>query len=101
MAREMPEIPGVTHRDVKVNGLRIHVAEAGEGPPLLLLHGWPQHWWIWREVIPRLAPHHRLIMPDTRGFGWSEAPRRRLRQGAVRLRRAGGRSTSSASSASA
>lgn len=52
----------------------MHVAEAGEGPPILLLHGWPQHWWIWRKVIPALAESHRVICPDLRGFGWSEAP---------------------------
>jgi pimeloyl-ACP methyl ester carboxylesterase len=39
-----------------------------------MLHGWPQHWWLWRGLIPRLAEDHRLIMPDTRGFGWSEVP---------------------------
>lgn len=69
-----PEIDGVTHRYVDVPGVRLHVAEAGEGPPLLLLHGWPQHWWIWRKVIPALAAEHRVICPDLRGFGWSEAP---------------------------
>lgn len=70
-----PEIDGVTHRYVDVPGVRLHVAEAGEGPPVLLLHGWPQHWWIWRKVIPELASERRLICPDLRGFGWSEAPR--------------------------
>jgi pimeloyl-ACP methyl ester carboxylesterase len=69
-----PEIDGVTHRYVDVPGVRLHVAEAGEGPPILLLHGWPQHWWIWRKVIPALAESHRVICPDLRGFGWSEAP---------------------------
>jgi pimeloyl-ACP methyl ester carboxylesterase len=69
-----PEIDGVTHRYVDVPGVRLHVAEAGEGAPILLLHGWPQHWWIWRKVIPALAEGHRLICPDLRGFGWSEAP---------------------------
>ncbi len=69
-----PEIEGVTHRYVDVPGARLHVAEAGEGPPVLLLHGWPQHWWIWRKVIPALAGERRLICPDLRGFGWSEAP---------------------------
>jgi pimeloyl-ACP methyl ester carboxylesterase len=69
-----PEIDGVTHRYVDVPGVRLHVAEAGEGPPVLLLHGWPQHWWIWRKVIPALAENHRVICPDLRGFGWSEAP---------------------------
>jgi pimeloyl-ACP methyl ester carboxylesterase len=69
-----PELEGVTHRYVDVPGVRLHVAEAGEGSPVVLLHGWPQHWWIWRKVIPALAEHHRVIAPDLRGFGWSEAP---------------------------
>jgi pimeloyl-ACP methyl ester carboxylesterase len=41
---------------------------------VLLLHGWPQHWWTWRKVIPALASERRLICPDLRGFGWSDAP---------------------------
>ncbi len=69
-----PELDGVEHRYVEVAGFRMHVAEAGEGDPLLLLHGWPQHWWIWRKVIPELAAERRVICPDLRGFGWSEAP---------------------------
>ncbi|HWA53905.1 MAG TPA: alpha/beta hydrolase [Solirubrobacterales bacterium] len=69
-----PEIDGVSHRYVDVRGARLHVAEAGEGSPIVLLHGWPQHWWIWRKVIPDLARDHRVICPDLRGFGWSEAP---------------------------
>jgi pimeloyl-ACP methyl ester carboxylesterase len=54
----------------------MHVAEAGHGPPVVLLHGWPQNWWTWRGVIPRLAGSHRVICPDLRGFGWSDAPPR-------------------------
>jgi pimeloyl-ACP methyl ester carboxylesterase len=53
----------------------MHVAEAGHGEPLLLLHGFPQHWWEWRKVIPDLAEHHRLVVPDLRGAGWTDAPR--------------------------
>jgi pimeloyl-ACP methyl ester carboxylesterase len=71
---EVPPVVGVTHRDVHVNGVRLHVAEAGEGPPLVLLHGWPQHWWAWRHLIPALARTHRVIAPDLRGWGWSDAP---------------------------
>ena len=41
---------------------------------MLLLHGWPQHWFMWRDVIPAVAPHARVIAPDFRGFGWSEVP---------------------------
>ena len=69
-----PEVEGVTHRDVRANGLRFHVAEAGDGPPMVLLHGWPQHWWMWRELIPTLAERYRLVMPDLRGLGWSDSP---------------------------
>ncbi|HEY3190416.1 MAG TPA: alpha/beta fold hydrolase [Solirubrobacteraceae bacterium] len=67
----MPHVDGVMHRFVDVAGARFHVAEAGDGPPLVLLHGWPQHWWSWRKVIPALAEHHRVICPDVRGLGWS------------------------------
>ncbi len=53
----------------------MHVAEAGEGDPVLLLHGFPQNWWEWRGVIPALAENHRVIVPDLRGTGWTDAPR--------------------------
>jgi pimeloyl-ACP methyl ester carboxylesterase len=71
---ELPRLEGVTHRSVEARGLRFHVAEAGTGEPILLVHGWPQHWWMWRHVVPLLAPHARLLMMDLRGFGWSDAP---------------------------
>ncbi len=71
----MPEVEGVRHDWVQLpDGLRVHVAEAGEGPALLLLHGWPQHWWMWKGVIPALAESHRVVCPDLRGLGWSDAP---------------------------
>jgi pimeloyl-ACP methyl ester carboxylesterase len=70
----MPEVEGVEHRFIELDEFRVHVAEAGEGDPVLLLHGWPQHWYMWQAVIERLAPQFRLIAPDLRGFGWSEAP---------------------------
>jgi pimeloyl-ACP methyl ester carboxylesterase len=70
----LPHVDGVTHRFIDVGGLRMHVAEAGQGDPVLLLHGWPEHWYAWRGVIPLLAASHRVICPDLRGFGWSEAP---------------------------
>jgi pimeloyl-ACP methyl ester carboxylesterase len=71
---ELPRLDGVTHRMVDARGLRFHVAEAGAGDPIVLVHGWPQHWWMWRHVVPLLAPHARLVMLDLRGFGWSDAP---------------------------
>lgn len=71
-----PELPGVRHDYIDAGGLRTHVALAGpeDAPPIMLVHGWPQHWWVWRHLIPRLAEGHRLIVPDLRGFGWTEAP---------------------------
>jgi pimeloyl-ACP methyl ester carboxylesterase len=74
MERPMPQLDGVEHRFVSAGGLRMHVATAGEGPPLLLLHGWPQHWWMWRDLIGPLAESRRVICPDLRGFGWTDAP---------------------------
>ena len=73
---DMPHVEGVAHRDVTVNGVRLHVAEAGDpdAPPMLMVHGWPQHWWEWRDLIGPMAESHRVICPDLRGFGWSEAP---------------------------
>src|SRR4051812_47280334 len=68
----LPHADGVAHRRVDVDGARFHVAEAGDGPPLVLLHGWPQHWWSWRHVIGPLAERYRVLCPDVRGLGWSE-----------------------------
>ncbi len=78
MSRPFPPCPGVRHEFHEVaTGLRMHVALAGpeDGPPVLLLHGWPQHWWCWRGVIPALADAgYHVIAPDQRGAGWSDAP---------------------------
>lgn len=70
----MLELPGVTHRDVNARGMRFHVAEAGPdgAPPVFLTHGWPQHWWLWRHVIPRLATDRKVYAWDLRGLGWSD-----------------------------
>jgi pimeloyl-ACP methyl ester carboxylesterase len=70
----IPELPGVRHEHVDAGGLRTHVALAGpdDGPPVLLVHGWPQHWWCWRRVIGPLADSHRVIAADLRGHGWTE-----------------------------
>lgn len=70
----MPEVPGVRHHFVDARGVRLHVAEAGQGDPVVLLHGFPQHWYGWRRIIPQLAADHRVICLDLRGFGWSDAP---------------------------
>jgi pimeloyl-ACP methyl ester carboxylesterase len=73
----LPAVPGVAvaHRRVALrDGTHLHVAEAGDGPALVLVHGWPQHWWAWRRLLPALAQERRVICPDLRGLGWSDAP---------------------------
>jgi pimeloyl-ACP methyl ester carboxylesterase len=73
----IPEVEGVSHRTVRARGLDFHVAEAGSGDDVVLcLHGWPQHWYEWRHLMPALADRHRVLALDLRGFGWSDAPRR-------------------------
>jgi pimeloyl-ACP methyl ester carboxylesterase len=64
---------GFTTRIVRVNSVALHVAEAGHGDPVLLLHGYPQSGEAWRLVAPELAGSHRVIIPDLRGMGLSEA----------------------------
>jgi pimeloyl-ACP methyl ester carboxylesterase len=76
VSADIPHVTGVAHEFVDAGGLRTHVATAGHGPPVVLLHGWPQHWYEWRGVIPLLAPHARVICPDLRGFGWTDVPER-------------------------
>ncbi len=70
-----PHVDGVTHHSVRARGLEFHYAEAGSGDDVVLcLHGWPQHWYEWRHLMPALADRHRVIALDLRGYGWSEAP---------------------------
>jgi pimeloyl-ACP methyl ester carboxylesterase len=71
-----PPVAGVEHLFVDAGGLPMHLAQAGRGKPILMLHGWPQHSYLWRRMIPLLAPHARVLCPDLRGFGWTDAPRR-------------------------
>ncbi|XP_061994405.1 uncharacterized protein LOC133712317 [Rosa rugosa] len=66
---------GVEHRTVKVNGINMHVAVKGQGPVVLLLHGFPELWYSWRHQIQTLASlGYRAIAPDLRGFGDTDAP---------------------------
>jgi pimeloyl-ACP methyl ester carboxylesterase len=65
------------HREISANGQRFHAVEAGEGPLVLLLHGFPQFWYAWREVIPVLADAgFRVVAADLRGYGASDKPPR-------------------------
>lgn len=72
---ELPQVEGVTHHWVRARGVEFHYAEAGSGDDVVLcLHGWPQHWFEWRSLMPALADRYRVIALDLRGFGWSDAP---------------------------
>jgi pimeloyl-ACP methyl ester carboxylesterase len=71
----LPQVEGVSHHTVEARGVQFHFAEAGSGGEVVLcLHGWPQHWYEWRNLMPALADRYRVIALDQRGFGWSEAP---------------------------
>lgn len=76
MAPKLPELEGVEHRYQQVDGLRMHYAEAGDpaADALLLVHGWPQNWWAWRQLIGPLSERFHVIAPDLRGLGWTDAP---------------------------
>jgi pimeloyl-ACP methyl ester carboxylesterase len=73
-----PALGSVQHRFITTpQGVTIHVADAGpsDGPPVMLVHGFPQHWWEWRQMIePLAADGYRVLCPDLRGAGWSDAP---------------------------
>jgi epoxide hydrolase A/B len=65
----------IEHRTITVNGIRMHVAEAGTGPLVVLCHGWPELWYSWRQQLPVLAQAgFHVVAPDMRGFGETEAP---------------------------
>ena len=77
---EVPSLPhGFTEtfssRFVDIGGLRLHAVIGGEGPPLLLIHGWPQAWCAWRMLMPTLAGDFELIAVDQRGMGLSDKPK--------------------------
>ncbi|WP_431017098.1 alpha/beta fold hydrolase [Bradyrhizobium pachyrhizi] len=64
----------VTHHEAELGDVRIHYVTAGSGPPLVLLHGWPQTWYTWRHVIDDLAGQYFVVAPDLRGLGDSSRP---------------------------
>ena len=68
-------MPDVRHRVVHANGIRMHVAEAGQGVPVVMCHGWPELWYSWRHQLTALAAAgFRAIAPDMRGYGETDAP---------------------------
>lgn len=70
----VPAAPGLEHLVVETPGLETHLAVVGEGEPVVLLHGFPQHWWQWHAIAPAIAAHgFRVYCPDLRGAGWTVA----------------------------
>jgi epoxide hydrolase A/B len=62
-------------RTIETNGIKLRVAEEGTGPPVILLHGWPESWYSWRHQLPALAEAgYHVLAPDMRGYGSSDAP---------------------------
>ena len=66
--------PGFEHRRIRTSGAEINLVTGGSGPPLLLLHGYPETHAMWRKVAPRLAQNFTLVIPDLRGYGDSSKP---------------------------
>src|SRR5207249_7098129 len=65
----------VTHRTIETNGIRMHLAEAGAGPLVLLCHGFPESWYSWRHQLPALAEAgFHAVAPDMRGYGRTDRP---------------------------
>ena len=71
-----PAIAGVRRSFVEARGVRFHVTEAGpaDGRPVIALHGWPQHHWVYRDLLADPPSGLRIIAPDLPGYGWSGAP---------------------------
>jgi pimeloyl-ACP methyl ester carboxylesterase len=63
-----------TSRYVDIGALRLHAVIGGDGPPLLLVHGWPQTWYAWRMLMPPLAQDFQVVAVDQRGIGLSDKP---------------------------
>src|SRR3989440_12765653 len=65
----------IKHRTVETNGIRMHVTEQGDGPLVVLCHGFPESWYSWRHQLSALAQAgFRAVAPDMRGYGQTERP---------------------------
>jgi epoxide hydrolase 4 len=69
----MTDVP-LEHRYADVNGVRLHYVTAGTGPLLLFVHGFPQFWHAWHQLLPEFARDHQAVAPDTRGINLSDKP---------------------------
>jgi pimeloyl-ACP methyl ester carboxylesterase len=72
----LPHLDGVRHSAVNARGIRFHLAEAGDpdGEPVFVIHGWPQHWLEWRDLLGAPPAGLRILAPDLPGYGWSSPP---------------------------
>ena len=75
-APDLPEgfVSAFSSRFVDVGQVRLHAVTGGDGPPVLLVHGWPEHWYAWRLVMPELARQFNVVAVDQRGMGLSDKP---------------------------
>jgi pimeloyl-ACP methyl ester carboxylesterase len=74
-SRKRLPVQQITHRFVETNGIRMHIAECGEGPLVLLCHGFPESWYSWRHQLEALAAAgFRAVAPDMRGYGQTDRP---------------------------
>ncbi len=69
------ELKGFKNGFAEVNGTRLHYVEGGQGTPVVLLPGWPQTWWAFHQIMPKLAEKHHVIAVDIRGMGSSDKPK--------------------------
>ncbi|MEL0110696.1 MAG: alpha/beta hydrolase [Rickettsiales bacterium] len=76
MSLTSPDDPRVTHNYADLGDVLLHHVTAGEGFPVVLIHGWPQTWWEWRHQIPVLAEKYKVVAVDMRGLGDSSRPLR-------------------------
>jgi pimeloyl-ACP methyl ester carboxylesterase len=76
---QAPDLPSgfaetFSSRIIETNGLRQHAVVGGDGPAVLLIHGWPENWYAWRHVMPSLAQNHTVVAVDQRGLGRTGKP---------------------------
>lgn len=72
MLAEADQTRSIKHRFIQVNGIKMHIAEQGEGPLIVLAHGWPELWYSWRHVLAAAGYH--AVAPNMRGYGQTDAP---------------------------
>lgn len=73
-ARDHEEAPVIEHAYADVNGVRLHYAAAGHGEPILFLHGFPEFWYAWRDLLLEFGRDRRAVAPDLRGYNLSSKP---------------------------